>query len=377
MSKFLFQDRVISASWLLLAIASSIQIFAISGIFWSRNYFGSSFDPKIFSEFAEKQSDESVSRVFGLEEAKTARMTTSTPLSEETLQVMKKADQERQVEQVRQSEAELVKTESEKTADEIVSQAEILWKNGSTGPAIEQLQMALKLAPDYLPVNLKLAALYEEHHDFTKARFQWEKAAGMASPQSSDMREIQQNLDRLNELYTETKRFQETMRTPALRLEMPTLKSGMEEMRKVSIFEVTRKDLSLEGMYDLRFDLHVHLTARPSDPSMDIRQTKVEAIFYDQSLTAEGTLIPIKILTIPLYPKQSWMTHKEQTVSLNYSIPRGYFHRRIQDFGSSYAFCGFVIRAYYQEKIQDTYSSPPDILEKYARAGVNYDGGKL
>jgi hypothetical protein len=92
----------------------------------------------------------------------------------------------------------------------------------------------------------------------------------------------------------------------------------------------------------------------------------VEACFYDQSVSAAGVMIPIKVLSSVLKPKSENSRVDMQTLSLNYSVPRGYFRKHMQNIGGSYGFCGYTLKVFYHGVLRDSYARPESILEKYA-----------
>ncbi|MBI4023350.1 MAG: hypothetical protein HY360_00110 [Verrucomicrobia bacterium] len=362
-----FSDGVILLTLILLIVVMLTQVVAMGTVFWSRTYFGSSFNPVLYSEFEARRSNAAVNNTLGLKEAEAARRAASAPVRDRVALTLERAVQEMDQARVRQSETDFVRQESEKKAESLMAQAEASWKIGALNRAADQLRGALALAPDYLPALQKMALLCEDQREVSQARFLWEKAAAIASPETPQMREIQQNLARLAGLYPDDKPAPETAAANNLSLDVPEKAPTQQEPNTLSLALVTRTNLPLQDLYDLRFNLRIALGSKGFEPYMDVSQTRVEITFYDQSNTAEGTLIPIKVYHYALQPKGKWATGTEQILSLNYSVPRGYFRKRAQKFGSSYTFCGFVLRASYCGQILDTHTQPAEVLAKYAR----------
>jgi len=352
-------DRLGFLTALLLLLAFIVQFGALVGIYWSRSHFGHSFDPTVYSTFEDKKSDASISQTFGLKEAEEARQAAATLVRDTIGQTMDRASQEMDQTRAKRNEISLIKHEAEKKADEFLQQAHVSLEHGLQETAMEDIQSALRLAPDYVPAIRKLAQYYEARKDFAQAKFQWERAAVVAQPHTSEMEEIQRNLDRLS-----TKAGESSVASAPPRVESPppVEHAGPNQL---SVLSVSRNDQPLQDLYDLCFNLRLSLGSRGEESSMDYNDTRVEVIFYDQSRTAGGTLIPIKVLSTVLKPKQAWATGTEQVLSVKYSVPKGYFRKKGQSFGSAYAFCGYVVNASYRGKVQDSYAYPSDVLSRY------------
>ncbi len=368
--RVVFRDVLMSFTLLLLGTAFLAQMIAIAGGFWARAYFGSRFDPEVYSTFAAEKSNASVVSTFGLEKALVARRAANAPVEDDVTRTMDKAGEELEQTRVRREEFSQVRKEAERQADAWIQQAKTAWKNHLPDVAYRNLQNSLEVAPDYLPAIKELALFHERQHDFAQARFQWERAAGLALPQSMEMEEVQQNLVRINRRYAEILRNQEPLPTPVtvFRIATPNSFGAPPPPNVITVNRVTQKNLPLEDLYDLCFYLRIVLGSQGAEPRVDIRHARVEVDFFDQSHSAGGVLIPIKVKNITLQPKETWMTGKEQILTLRYALPRGYLRGKAQVFGTSYSFCGYVMRVYYRGQLQDTYANPANILKKYVKA---------
>lgn len=359
--KLVLSDGVSFGTFLLLASAIFLQSLAILGVVWSRVHFGCSFDPIVFSAFEEKKSDASVSRALGLQEAKALQNISVISENDPASLAMDKADQEIDQARIRQAELDFVKKESDKKAEQALRQAEISLKNHSPELAISQLQAALQYAPEYLPVIKKLAFCLELQHAFESARFQWEKASGLLPPQSTELAEVQQNIARLAKLANESRTAVETAPITTLRVTSPSYLSD-NSADSIRVIQITRNDLPLEDLYDLRFNLRITLSSHGKGPSIDLNQVKVEVSFYDAITSANGSLDPKKILSTNIQPKQLWSIGTEQVLLVNYSVPRGFFRKQAKKFGSSYGFCGYQVRAFYRGQLQNSFSEPVHVI---------------
>lgn len=349
----------------LLVLALLLEGVFVGGIFVSRIMFGSRFDPVIFTNFETQKSTESVNATMKLDEAVAARRAEANiAIRDNVTRSVERAGQELEQSRVRSKENDLVREEAERRAEEMVSQAEGMWKMGSRNQALALLTAALQKSPDYLPVLRKMAQFYEENQNVAHARFLWEKAAAIAQPQTPEMEEVQKNIARLAMLYPETK--PEAAPITGLRVDLPMAK----EPDKVTLTLVTISDLPLEGLYDLRFNMRITLGSRGSNARMEVEKTVVEVIFYDQYQTLDGQTIPMKVAEKKMSPVAPWMTGSEQVLSLNYKVPQGYFQRKAANLGPSYAFCGMVVRLWYNGRLHDVYAKPVDALGRLAKAGV-------
>ena len=358
----ILHDRPVLLTVFLLVVALLIQALAMSSVFWSRARFGARFDPVVYSEHQREQSEASVTAALGLKEAEAARRAVNVQAPDHVTSAMERADQELGQARARQSETEFVQQERKKKADLLILQSETSWGKGLFFLAFQQLESALQMSQDYLPAIKKLAIFHEQRQDLAQARFQWEKAAGIAQAESGEMNEIQQHLSRLTTLSGSTQQGQTGISVP----------TGMArtESSALSLALVKQSQLPLNDLYDIFFNVQITLGSRGSEPLVDIKETRVEVVFYDQSTTARGMLIPMKTLTSTLQPRQKWVTGTEQILSLNYSAPRGYFRKQAKSFGDSYAFCGFVVRLYYRGQLQDAYAQPHDVLGRYVLMGT-------
>jgi tetratricopeptide (TPR) repeat protein len=336
------KDVLTLTTTILIVLVFFLQFFAIGVIFVTRICFGSHFDPIIYSEYQIEKSDTSMTEALRLKEARAARVAATSPTDDSITLSTEQALAEINQQTKKRSKDEIIHSEAEKTAERLTQEAEMYWKYKSYDDAIKHLQDALQSAPDYLPAIKKLAIYSEERKDLTQAHFQWEKAASIAEPGSIEMQEIQKNLDRLT--------------------------SPTDGNKAILFADIKRNDLPLEDLYDLRFNLQISLNTRGENSGIDPENTRVEVSFYDQSTSAAGIVIPIKVLSSVLKPKERKSAADEQTLSLNYSVPRGYFRKHMQTFGSSYAFCGYTLKVFYRGALKDSYAQPPNILEKYSLA---------
>lgn len=356
--KLAVRDHTTFSTFSLLIIAVAIQLLAIAGIFWSRAKFGHNFDPKIYSDFLEEGSSKSVADTFQIEETRRSRQSAAAALNDPSAnEQLKRAKDELDQGRVRQIELDLVRQETQKRTENMLQQADVLWKKAQYDQAIAQLQAALQLNPEHLPAIMKMAVYQEERRDYAQARFQWEKASGMAQPQSAEMEEITQNLNRVSKLSSISKANQESPSPTNLRLLPPQI-PGIPKYNTLSLASVTRSDLPLDDLYDLRFILKISLGSKGTESYTDISQVKVDVTFYDESTDGPGIPQTHRVLSSALHPKQMWLAGAEQVLLLNYSVPLGYFQKKAIRLGKNYKFCGYVVHVYYRGQLQDTLTEP-------------------
>jgi hypothetical protein len=355
------RDLWSALTWGVVGCAFLLQLLTMGGILWSRLSFGSSFNPTLYSEFEAKNAETSIQETYKIETGELSLENTRAVEKDHVSRAIEQAGEEMENARLRWNENDLVRREAEKKAMVMIEQADVFAKNQSWDLAIEQLQRAIHMAPDFLPAIRKLALVYEERHDYPKARFQWEKAGGIALPQSAEMKEIQEHLDRLSTL-AEVKRTPDTPVT-SLRLEAPVA----AQMNELKIKEVTMKQVPLEDLYDFRLNVSISLTSSGSEPMMDPNQTKIEVIFFDKSYTAKGTLVPIKMGGVVKAPEKAWETGTVLLLSVKYGAPAGYLRKKRLAYGDGYDFCGFITRVYYRGKLQDYYVQPKEVLENQVR----------
>lgn len=338
------RDRLTRVTVILLSVIAAIQVLAMGSIFVIRAFFGSHFDPVIYSDYQVVRSDASVKETLGLKEAEEARKAALTNYNDSVSLAAEKAVGELDQAKMKQREKEVVVREAEKKADLLLQEAEIYWKYHNYDLAVHQVQLALEVAPNYMPAIRRSALYSEERKEWANAKLQWEKAASIASPKTPEMEQIQKNLQRVGAMIAGTERT------------------------SVFFSEIKRTDLPLETIYDLRFNLDIIFSTRGSELPVDPDSVRVEAAFYDQSISAAGITIPVKVVSSVLRPKESSTPSETQKLSLNYSVPRGYFRRHMQNYGASYGFCGYTLKLYYRGILRDSYAKPESTLEKYALA---------
>lgn len=361
-------DWLTALALTLLGAALLVQAAAIGGVFWSRARFGSHFDPKIYTVFAAEKSNASVLDTFGWDKAMLARRQNDAPVHDEVTVAMDKAGREMDQARLQQDKLTDARKEAEKKAALWLGLADTAIKNRRPDVACERIQGALDAAPDYMPAIRKLALLHEQQRDFAQAAFQWQKASGIAPPDSPEMREIHENLARVSLLRTEADGNRESVQLPDTKARAPDPDPvpGVATPNTAFLTRVTRTDFPLENAHDLIFHLQIGLGSHGAEPAMDIQRTRVEVDFFDQSTSAGGKLIPIKVKSTVLQPRQAWSTGNEQILTLKYTLPRGYLREKARAFGDSYAFCGFVVRVYYRGQLRDIRAQPAEILQKYA-----------
>jgi tetratricopeptide (TPR) repeat protein len=357
---------------LLVGLALFIQFSAITAIFLSRTHFGSDFNPSVYSTFQRERSSEAVKDTFGISKAMAARLASKVSVQDDVSLAVQHANQELSLVKERQTKNQDLRRQAEKRADTIMQQAGTLWKKGSFQQAIDQLRVALQIAPDYLPPTRRLAEFYEQQFNFGQARFQWEKAASLADLQGSEIIEIQEHIARLTQLELSSK----LSKNPSSSLLKGDSLLGLaptENSSLISLGGIKRTELPLNDTHDMRFKLEIVLSSSRKDP-LDITQTRVEITFYDQTTTASGDIVPVKVLTTTLQPKGTWNQGDDQILSLNYAVPFGYYRKKAETLGDSYKFCGYVVRAFYSGHLQETYCQPSHPLGKLASNLSNSEG---
>lgn len=333
-----FKDQLTTITVALMSAAVLLQLIALGTIFITRLVFGSHFNQDVYSKYQGEKADSSMKDTLRLREAEKARDAAKTMAPDSVTIETEKALGEVDQIKTRQHEDDVLREENEKKAKLMVYEAGIHWKYEQYDLAFLQLQAALKIVPDYIPAIVKLAEYWELSKDLGQAQFQLQRAASLAKPDSSEMKEILSNLDRVTRLIG---------------------------TKKTSLFasEPARTDLPLGNEYDLRFNLDVKLNTRIGDNQLDVNHLLVEVTFWDQSITSDGVIIPIKA-AIP----ERYKPKDDATLTLYYPIPHGYFRKKMQEYGQTYGFCGYTIKVFYHGIFRESYSCPESILAKYASA---------
>ena len=101
--------------------------------------------------------------------------------------------------------------------------------------------------------------------------------------------------------------------------------------------------------------------ARGTEPTVDIAQTKVEATFYDQSFSARGTLIPLKILPPRCNPDRHGLPAANRRY-LSTTRCRGVIYaNESNSLEAIIASAVMWFALFYRGQLQDAYAQPADL----------------
>ena len=133
---------------------------------------------------------------------------------------------------------------------------------------------------------------------------------------------------------------------------------------RLRIVGVTRTDLPLEDLYDLRFRLEFILDSEGFVGPIEIGLVRLEVIFFDQ-VPGDGSVPrPVRVLPFQVRPRREWVAGEKQTLSLNYSVPRGYFRSKAIRYGTGYSYYGIVAKLFFRGEIQDRMPDPPALASE-------------
>jgi hypothetical protein len=340
----------------------AVEAAAIVSVFWSRASFGHRFDPVVFSEFETVRSTESVNDTLGLKRAEQARREALRPVRDGVTLAMERAGRERAHARLKDQETSAIRGEAEKEAALAIERGEALLRSGLRQQALDAFEAVLRRVPGYLPALRKLASLYEEQGKGAQARFLWEKAAAAVGNDPAASAEIQANLKRLQGAEDALRRPGDRPHVVAPLLRPAVALPSGASLPRLKVSGVTRADLPLEDLYDLRFRLEFSLDSEGYLGPIDVADVRLEVHFYDQARTPDGGVRPVRVvapgLPFQLQPRREWIAGERQTLSLNYSVPRGYFRGKAMRYGNGYSFCGIVVRLFYRGELQDRYHDP-------------------
>lgn len=346
----------------LVGLLVLLQVAAMIWVFGSRLAFGQHFDPVIFSEFETVRSTASVDDTMGLRRAEEARREARQPVSDEVTRAMERAGRERDQARAREAKTSVLQSEAMKEAEAFARRGEELLSAGHRPRALEALESAVRRAPGYLPAVRRLSALYEEQGQYSQAYFLWEKAGASAGTAAA---EAQSNLTRLAEMDEAVRKAGEKPLVTTPRLRLPDLGSEAASSGRLRIAKLVRTDLPLEGLYDLRFRLEFLLDAEGFLGPIEISSVLLEVAFYDQTRGTDGVWRPARVeapgLPFKLQPRREWLAGERQTLSLNYSVPHGYFRSKAMRSGAPYAYGGVRVTLSFRGVVQDRLAEPPTL----------------
>ncbi len=385
--KLALQDRAIGITLLLLVSVMAVQAFAISSVFWLSSSFGRHFDGKIFWDVMREKSETSLNQAFKMKEAMLARENANRTEYDNQWLLMKNMEIEHDLVRARQAESMVVRGVWEKKADESIHSAAELSEKHLYAEALIELKNALTFAPDYLPAIREMAILYEQQHDYPRARFQWQKAVTLAPPQSDELSEIQGNLIRVIKLDDDDRSHAYKPegdgilpagkqsppvthpRDSAILTQTPTVPMTLR------IVKVTRDKLpygEVAEKYDICFKLEVRVSSSGADSSVDMGALRIAASYYDQYMNSDGDLVALKVSDRDLpITRKPWKTGDEMSFQGEYSRNFGGFRESRRKYGNTYGFCGYVVRVYYGGQLQHVYAEPASVLERYSRIGTS------
>lgn len=341
-----------------------IQVIAVVSVFWSRIAFGARFDPVVFSEFETVRSTESVNETLGLRRAEEARREARHPVRDDVTLAMEKAERERAHARLRDQETDSLRGEAEREAVSLAQRGEGLLLAGLRSQAIEAFEAALKRLPGHLPALRRLASLYEQQGQASQARFLWEKAGSVSGLDVAATSEVQANLKRLAGVDDAIRRAGEKPVAAGPLLRPPEIAPGPAAGPRLRIVGITRTDLPLEDLYDLRFHLEFILDSEGFVGPIEIGQVRIEVVFFDQVRGNGGVPRPVRVLPFQIRPRREWVAGEKQTLSLNYSVPRGYFRSKTMRYGTGYSYYGIVATLFFRGEIQDRMPDPPALASE-------------
>ena len=358
------RSRVLATVAVLAAVILIIQAVAVVSVFWSRISFGPRFDPLIFSEFETISSTESVNETIGIRRAEEARREARRPVRDGVTLTMEKAGREREHARLNDQENDSHRGEAEQEAASLAQRGEGLLLAGLRSQAIEAFESALKRMAGHLPSIRRLASLYEQQGQTSQARFLWEKAGSVSGLDVATTAEIEANLKRLAGVDDAIRGVGQKPSVTGPLLRPSAVVTGSPAGSRLRIVGVTRTELPLQDLYDIRFRLEVTLDSEGHVGPIDIAGVRLEAVFFDQIRGADGRFRPVRVLPFQLQPRREWVAGEKQTLSLNYSVPRGYYRSKAMRHGDGYSFCGIMVKLYFRGELQDRMADPPSLASE-------------
>lgn len=338
------RDWLASVTWIGIGLLVFVHLACFAAVVFSRIYYGETFNPIVFAQFVEAKKSGVWNPLQPAAVASTpvtppspsptlmtpdSGTVSSTPSSASTNNWMVLTEEERQL--VRERKIQMVQN--------TMREAEKKWLLGQQKMALDSLHQVLNDLPDYPPLVRMIAEFYQESGDLSKAGFFWEKVKILTDEESSDWKVAVEKMAQIEDL-------QRKAETPAA-ARRPL---GAGNLR---IVKVDEKRLPLEDLYDLKFTLEITLSAALREPLVDYQQTKVEILFFDQYNSATGVVLPVRTTSSTIRPNRSWSSRENETLAVTYSVPRGYWRKKLKAYGKSYDFCGYVVRVYYKGVFQD------------------------
>ena len=339
-------DWLSSLTWIGIGLLVFLHLICFAAIAISRMYYGESFNPILFAQFIEARKGD-VWNPFqpapegpGAPPPAPAPVQTATLLSSQTNQVAGSSAAANDWMQLSEEERQLVRARKIQLAQNTMRDAERKWLLGQQRDALDSLHKVLDEIPDYVPLVSLMAGFYQETGDLSKASFFWEKVKLLSDANSQEWQAAKEHLAKL-QIQEQRSKSSGEARAPV----------GAGKLRVVRVSE--KRPGSQEDLYDLLINLEITLSANLSEPTVDAQQTRIEILFFDQYRSASGVLLLVRTLSQSIRSPASWSSRENESLSVTYSVPRGYWRNRLKAYGKSYDFCGYVVRVYYRGEFQD------------------------
>ena len=192
------RDTLTFGSLFLLAVVCLGQILAIGMIFWSRIHFGSHFDPQIYTDFQTIKSNQSVTTTLHLEEAQRARKLAHAPVHDQVL-MLERAREELEQPCARQNENRSLRGRW-KTSPTLDATFRGIMEKGRVRRSHPPLANSHRKRDGISPRHQNTRQPVPRNAEIlSKPASSGKKFRGIAPPDSSDMKDALDHLQRLTQ----------------------------------------------------------------------------------------------------------------------------------------------------------------------------------
>jgi len=219
--------------------------------------------------------------------------------------------------------------------------------------SLTNLQKALEIGPDYTSTHVAFAELYESFDDKPKAIDSWQNVLELETNKSSRVHtETLAKIDVLRKKLDE--KGTDISGVPA---EIPT-GEGFVFVDNVD----TQRDNS--ALFDERMLLKIQVGTKSAVKVIDPALVKIQVYFYDllSNNQVVSTKARVKANFIDNYV--DWADGPE-FMQVVYEVPRGTWQKELNNSGISRNLYGYIIRIYYDNKLQDVYADPSQLAQLF------------
>lgn len=243
----------------------------------------------------------------------------------------------------------ILSEEEIKSIGELIQEATRERYSGNFQIAQQNLEKALEIGPRYTPIFINLAELYEAFDDKPKAIDALQRVLELDPDSTGKIH--REALAKMNVL---RKKLDEEGEKP----------SGIPQNQALFFVEDASPKRDNNALFDERLILNIKIAARLPVAKIDPALVKIQVYFYDllSNNQVSSTKAQVKARFLDRYV--DWATGPE-SMEVVYEVPKGTWQREVRDTGISRNLYGYIVRIYYDNKLEDIYAEPTQLAQLF------------